>query len=111
MPKNIKIFLLRIYCSFNFSGLYFNQLLPPQFGGGSLLPPHATILGLEAHGRLSRHRNTIPNHCYEHQELQVLGTPLLGEGMGRVESSSQHRGHTLRPGLAIRRVLSLRYAV
>lgn len=33
MPKNIKIFLLRIYCSFNFSGLYFNQLLPLQFWG------------------------------------------------------------------------------
>lgn len=124
MLKNTKIFLQRIYGSFNFSGVYFNSCLStfsPPLGEEilTLLSPLFWALKPSAISPgVGIPLQTATPEPYEHQEVNVSGSPLLDGGVGceetsvsRAEQSGRQRGHTLRPGLAIRRVLSLRYAV
>lgn len=65
MPKNTKVFLLRTYCSFNFSSAHFNSYLwtnCPPLREETPSPLLSSLPGSEAQGHHSRHGDTPPNH-------------------------------------------------
>lgn len=112
MPKNTKVFLLRTYCSFNFSSAHFNSYLwtnSPPLREETPSPLLSSLPGSEAHGHHSRRGDIPPNH--RSVTLRASGDgyfrsspPDAGVGheeprVSRAAQSGQHRGTHLEAGV------------